>query len=116
VSEPINVHVHLDGHADQVSVTVIVGAQDEKIDELEEVIMTARDDLTASLTAVKTTLTEVTKDLARLVALFNDAVANGDLTAVQGLATELGDQVTALDAAIEAVAPEGTPEPEPEVP
>jgi hypothetical protein len=45
------------------------------------------------------------------VDLFNEAVANGDLAAVQALADQLAANVTAIDNAIEAVAPETPPTP-----
>lgn len=105
----IHVHVHLDGPADQVSVYVTVGAED--LTELKEALMATKDEVLASLTAVRETLVELGTDVARLVDLFNEAVANGDLTAIAALAAELGTISTAIDAAVEAAAPEAEQEP-----
>lgn len=108
----IDVTITLVGQTAPVTVTLNVpGVNEAQFNELKDLIMTAKDDLTATLTTVADGLTEVSKDLTRLVGLFNDAIANGDLAAVQDLANQLSASVTAIDNAIEAVAPETPPTP-----
>jgi len=107
----VDVTLTLIGQTAPVSVTINLSGCEDQINELKDIIMTAKDDLTATLTTVADGLTEVSKDLQRLVDLFNEAVANGDLAAVQALASQLATNVAAIDAAIEAVAPETPPTP-----
>lgn len=109
----IHVYVHLDQPADQVSVTVNLGADSQALAELKDIIMTlpTKDEVLAALDGVRATLTELSSDVARLVAEFNTAVANNDLTAVAAAAAELGTIATAIDAAVEAASPQPVAEP-----
>ena len=109
----IHVYVHLDQPADQVSVTVNLGAEASALAELKELIMTlpTKDEVLASLGGVRAPLTELASDVTRLVGLFNTAIANGDLTAIAAATAELAGIATAIDEAVEAAAPQPVAEP-----
>lgn len=104
----VHVHVHLDGSADNVSVSVYLPADTE----LEGLIMATREEIVADVAEVKALLVELQKDVTRVIADLEAALANNDLEAVAAAVADLKATTTTIDDAVEAASPEPT-EPEP---
>lgn len=100
--------MHLDGSADNVSVSVYLPADTE----LEGLIMATREEIVADVAEVKALLVELQKDVTRVIADLEAALANNDLEAVAAAVADLKATTTTIDDAVEAASPEPT-EPEP---
>jgi hypothetical protein len=101
-SPEIHVHVHVDGG---------------NVTELKEILVATKEEVLANLTTLGDTLTEIGSDVARIATALEEAVANGDLTAVAAKAAELQSVATAIEAALDEASPDPDDVPEvPEVP
>jgi hypothetical protein len=79
---------------------------------LKELLMVTKDEIAAQLGDVKNVLAETGKDVARLVAKFDEAIANGDLSSLSAPLEELRTLAQNIDDAVEGASPEPVPAPE----
>lgn len=91
-AEELHVHVH---------VTVDNGNA-----ELKELLMSTKEEVLAELAAANELATETNKDIARVIAKLDEAIANQDLTAVSEAVATLRATQQAGDDALEAAVPE----------
>ncbi len=101
MSTEVHVHVHLD----------ITGGITEAKNEIKETIVATKEEILASLEEAQALATETQKDVLRVIAKLDEALAAQDLTAVADAVAELKASVQSTDDAAEAAAPE-----EPSVP
>lgn len=92
-----------------------------RIDRLEALIMSTKDEVLAAIADTKVLAEETKKDVARVIVKLDEAIANQDMTLVSEAVADLRSSVQATDDAAEAAAPEPVepptePEPTPAEP
>ncbi len=82
------------------------------IHELKEQIMSSEQEVLADIASAKAALTELSKDVGRVITQLEGALATSNFDTVAAAVADLKQSVQTIDDAVESASPEGAAQPE----
>lgn len=110
----IHLYVHLDQPVENLSLSIYMPSDSQAdLAEIKELVVATKEEVLAAIDVTKASLAELSKDVTRIIADLQTAIADKDLTAVAAGIADLQTVVAAIDDAVEVASPEPAPTPEP---